>query len=258
MRIQQSQSFEQQVNDNFSDTATISAETPASRGVFLGDGVGSGGGSGRTMRAGLLPSPRKVAAAVAAAVEEEDARERSAAAAEAEAEAAHMEWAGGGSQRGAGRTGGRDDAHEEEEIEEDEGEEEEEEEDEECYERDTEEPGAQGTQASAAKAVAALLLPPQLRQPLHSPLSSPPQPPLPRAALAFTPVAATNSERPAMFEGRPGLEGLAGGVEAAPGMKRRSAATTTTTKPESVLKRMAEACRQAGVVFVRRECVPHT
>ncbi|CAN0269599.1 unnamed protein product, partial [Ectocarpus fasciculatus] len=258
VRIQQSQSFEQQVNDNFSDTAGASAETPAGRGMFLGDGVRSGGGagSGRSMRAGLLPSPRKVAAAVAAAVEEDDARGRSAA--EAEAEAAHMGWAGGGSQRGAVRTGGRDDAHEEEGVEEDEeegGEEEEEEEEEEageeeeCYERETEEAGTQGTQASAAKAVAALLLPPQLRQPLHTPLSSPPQPPPPSAALAFTPVAATNSERPAVFEGRPGLEGLIGDVEAAPGMKRGSVATAPTSKPESVLMRMAEACRQAGVVF---------
>ncbi|CAM9604266.1 unnamed protein product, partial [Ectocarpus sp. 13 AM-2016] len=236
VRIQQSQSFEQQVNDIFSSTVAISAATPARRGVFLGDGVRSGG-SGRTMRAGLLPSPRKVAAAVAAAVEEDDVWERSAAEAEAEAEAAHMEWEGGGPQRGAERTGGRDDTREEEE---------EEEEEEECYERETEEAGAQGTEASAGKAVTALLLPPQLRQPLHSPLSSPPQPPPPSAALAFTPVAATNSERPAMFEGRPGLERLAGGVEAT---KRGSAATTPRTKPESVLKRMAEACRRAGVVF---------
>ncbi|CAN0439049.1 unnamed protein product, partial [Ectocarpus sp. 12 AP-2014] len=35
VRIQQSQSFEQLVNDNSSSTAAISAATPASRGVFL-------------------------------------------------------------------------------------------------------------------------------------------------------------------------------------------------------------------------------
>lgn len=230
-RSRKSQSFEQDLIDDFSspaETETAAAPPPA-RESFLGGGVRSGGGSSRSMRTELQASSRRpsglAAAAATAATLVEDAEARP--------------LGLGQSQRRAGR---RDDdgggGHAEEEIE-DEAE---------VYSRDGEaladdgddgDVEAGGNDASVEAVRAAFLMPPRLRQQEQprSPLSSPPPPP--DASLAFAAVTGADSERVAALAGLPATGGRSVTVTAAP-----------TSSPESVLQRMAEACRQAGVELV--------
>ena len=141
----------------------------------------------------------------------------------------------GQSQRRVGRRddGGGD--HAEEEIEEEAD----------GYVRDGEgvddEVEAGGNDASLAAVETAFLLPPRLRQQgrSRSPLSSPPPPP--DASLAFATVTAADSERTPAMGGLPATGGGSVTLNAAP-----------ASNPESVLQRMAEACRQAGVQLVSR------
>lgn len=199
----------------------------------MGGGVRSGGGgSGRSMRTDLrAPSRPSALAAVAALAEDDDPRHRAA----AEAEARGLEQ----SQRRAERR--EDGGHAEEEIEEEA----------EGYARDG---GALGddeieAEGNGGSLGAAFIVPPQLgrqQEQSRSPLSSPPPPP--DASLAFAAVTATNdSERVAAMEGLP-----------ATGDGPVTVTATPTSSPESVLQRVAEACRQAGVELVSKGvCVRH-
>ncbi|CAN0025839.1 unnamed protein product, partial [Scytosiphon promiscuus] len=90
----------------------------------------------------------------------------------------------------------------------------------------------------------------------HSPLSSPPRPPpsLPDAGhvcAADDAAAATVTGRDARMDASLGYDELIGGVRALSATARdvTVADERVTSSPGGVLRRLAEACRQSGVVF---------
>lgn len=264
-RVRQPQRFEQQdTSVDFASSAyNASATTLQNRGPFLGSGVINDDFSSRSMRADPLPNSHTEVAAVAAAgpgaaaaaaealaVEEDDARHRWGAEVQA-GRIAHLQREAASP---VGNSGGNGDGGHEEEEEEEEDTRDGEATDE--NEADSSNARSSVVAPAATAETTALLLPPQLRQPSHSPLSSPPPPPPPDASLAFATVAATGSSvgRVAgMEEARPEdhHEELTRTVGALPTIAGGGAtAVTPATNSENVLQRMAEACRQAGVILV--------